>query len=141
VTLLVNPGSNFAAFQAAATGNATSNTTATTASAATGTGVVTVTATVTVSGGQAITTTYGSYPGSASPTAASPQVHQVVVGGPNKLYYDPSNITAQVGDVIQFQFQQKNHTVTQVSDLNLRNRTAPLLMHSSSPRSQALAAL
>jgi hypothetical protein len=110
---LVNPGSNFAAFQAAATGNSTTAS-ATTAPAATGTGVVTVTATVTVAGGQAVTTTYGSYPGSAAPTAVSPQVHQVVVGGTGKLFYDPSNITAQVGDVIQFQFQQKNHTVTQV---------------------------
>jgi len=107
----INPGNNFAAFQAAATGTSASNTTASTTAAA-GTGVVTVTATVTVNG-QAMTTTYGSFPGSAAPTSASPQVHQVVVGGPNRLYYDPSNITAQVGDVIQFQFQQKNHTVTQ----------------------------
>jgi plastocyanin len=112
----INPGSNFAAFQAAATGNST--TTSTSNSTATGTsasdaGVVTVTATVTVSGGQTLTTTYGSYPGSASPTSATSQVHTIVVGGTGKLFYDPSNITAQVGDVVSFQFQQKNHTVTQ----------------------------
>jgi len=111
----INPGSNFAAFQAAATGtstNSTSNSTASGTSAADA-GVVTVTATVTASGGQILTTTYGSYPGSASPTAASSQVHTIVVGGTGKLFYTPSNISAQVGDVISFQFQQKNHTVTQ----------------------------
>lgn len=106
----VNPGNDFAAFQAAATGGAASSA----APSATASGFVTVTATVTVSDGSAVTTTYGSYPGSAAPTAGAPTTHQVVVGGTGKLYYDPSNITAQVGDVIQFQFQQKNHTVTQV---------------------------
>jgi plastocyanin len=87
-----------------------------------------------------MTTTYGSFPGSASPTAASSQVHQVVVGGPNKLYYDPSNITAQVGDVIQFQFQQKNHTVTQVR-YNLLLDVVPLVTDFCSRHLQALAAL
>ncbi|KZP32507.1 hypothetical protein FIBSPDRAFT_812025 [Athelia psychrophila] len=113
----INPGNNFAAFQAAATGNSTASAaaSATTAAAATGTAPVTVTATVTVTGGQAVTTTYASYPGSASPTAAAPQVHNVVVGGANKLYYDPANITAQIGDTISFQFMVKNHTVTQSS--------------------------
>lgn len=110
----INPGSNFAAFQAAATGN-NSTATATTPPVATNTGVVTVTATVTVSNGQVLTTTYGSYPGSAAPTAASLQIHQVIVGGTGKLFYSPSNISAQVGDIVQFQFQQKNHTVTQSS--------------------------
>jgi plastocyanin len=94
--LLVNPGSNFAAFQAAATGNSTASASAsastTSAPAASGT----------------------AYPGSTSPTSSSPQVHQVVVGGTGKLFYTPSNITAAAGDVIMFQFQQKNHTITQV---------------------------
>lgn len=44
--------------------------------------------------------------------------HQVVVGGPGKLYYSPSNITAKAGDTITFQFQQKNHTVTQSTFAN-----------------------
>ena len=110
----VNAGDTFAAFQAAATGAAASTSTAPPTST---TGVVTVTATVTVgSGGQVITTTYGSYPGSAQPTAASAQEHVIVVGGPNgDLTYKPSNITAQVGDTITFQFRQKNHTATQSS--------------------------
>jgi len=94
----INPGSNFAAFQAAATGNSTTG--SATSAPATGTGA---------------TSTYGSYPSSTAPTSASPQVHQVVVGGTGQLFYTPSNITAQVGDVIMFQFQQKNHTVTQSS--------------------------
>lgn len=93
----INPGSNFAAFQAAATGNSTASpsasASATSAPAASGT----------------------AYPGSTSPTSSSPQVHQVVVGGTGKLFYTPSNITAAAGDVIMFQFQQKNHTITQSS--------------------------
>ncbi|KAJ7460994.1 hypothetical protein B0H11DRAFT_2057691 [Mycena galericulata] len=109
----VNPGSNLAAFQAAATGNTSIATTA--AAASTGaTGVVTVTATVTVSG-EPITTTYGSYPGSASPTSAVSSDHLVIVGGSAGLVYTPSNITAQPGDTVTFQFQVKNHTVTQSS--------------------------
>ncbi|KIM87510.1 hypothetical protein PILCRDRAFT_815034 [Piloderma croceum F 1598] len=89
----INPGSNFAAFQAAATGNSTASTSATSAPAASST----------------------AYPGSTTPTSSSPQVHQVVVGGTDKLFYTPSNITAAAGDVIMFQFQQKNHTITQSS--------------------------
>jgi plastocyanin len=87
---LVNPGNNFAAFQTAATGN---NATATTTPPAASTSTTAA---------------------SATPSGTTQQVHQVVVGGPGKLYYTPSNITAQVGDIVQFQFQQKNHTVTQV---------------------------
>ncbi|KAJ7047088.1 hypothetical protein C8F04DRAFT_219531 [Mycena alexandri] len=37
----------------------------------------------------------------------------VQVGAGGKLAFSPSNITAQVGDVIAFQFQGKNHSVTQ----------------------------
>lgn len=113
----INPGSNFAAFQAAATGNSTASAaaSATSAAVATGTAPVTVTATVTVTGGQTVTTTYASYPGSAAPTSTTPQIHSVVVGGTNKLFYDPQNITAAIGDIISFQFMVKNHTVTQSS--------------------------
>ncbi|KLO10663.1 hypothetical protein SCHPADRAFT_832216 [Schizopora paradoxa] len=107
----INPGNQFAAFQAAATGN--SSTTAATATAS-ATGAVTVTATVTVdNGGQTLTTTYGSYPGSAEPTSGTSQDHQVVVGGNGIIAFNPANITAQPGDTITFQFQVKNHTVTQ----------------------------
>jgi hypothetical protein len=37
----------------------------------------------------------------------------VKVGANNGLIFDPSNITAQAGDTISFQFQGKNHSVTQ----------------------------
>jgi plastocyanin len=40
-------------------------------------------------------------------------VIKVTVGEGGKLAYNPSNITAQVGDQIAFEFQSKNHTVTQ----------------------------
>lgn len=105
----VNPGDKFAAFQAAATDAPAPSSTA--PSPPSGTSIVTVTATVTVSG-QPLTTTYGSYPGSAAPTAGVSTDHKVIVGGPGNLTYGPSNITAQVGDTVTFEFHQKNHTVT-----------------------------
>jgi plastocyanin len=107
----VNPGSQekFAEFQAAAMGV---NSTASTTSAAS---IVTVTATVTVSGGETVTTTYASYPGSVAPTAATSTDHLIIVGNNGTLTYSPSNITAQIGDTVTFQFHQKNHTVTQSS--------------------------
>lgn len=91
----INPGNNFAAFQAAATGNSTASASASATSAPAASGTA--------------------YPGSTTPTSSSPQVHQVAVGGVGKLFYTPSNITAAPGDVITFQFQQKNHTITQSS--------------------------
>jgi plastocyanin len=105
----VNPGSDakFAAFKAAAMGQ---NSTSTAAASA-----VTVTATVTVSDGQTITTTYGSYPGSAAPTTASSTDHRIIVGNNGTLTYSPANITAQIGDTVTFEFHAKNHTVTQSS--------------------------
>jgi plastocyanin len=104
----INPGDQLAAFQAAATGAAPPT------SATAPPAVVTVTATVTV-GGDVLTTTYGSWPGSAAPTSPATSDHQIVVGGPGKLLFTPSNISAQVGDTITFQFQQKNHSATQSS--------------------------
>ncbi|RDB21255.1 Programmed cell death protein 5 [Hypsizygus marmoreus] len=104
----VNPDDKFAAFQAAATGSSPPSTTA---ASPTAPEIVTVTATVTVSG-QALTTTYDSYPGSAAPTTGLSVDHRIIVGGPGKLTYDPSNVTAQVGDTVTFEFHQKNHTVT-----------------------------
>lgn len=102
----VNPGNNFAAFQAAATGGAA----ATSTPSATGGAVATVTATVTV-GGQASTTTYTT----SAATSTGSVDHKVVVGGTGVLAYNPSNITAQVGDTVTFEFNQVNHTVTQSS--------------------------
>jgi len=42
----------------------------------------------------------------------------VKVGANNGLIFDPSNITAQAGDTISFQFQGKNHSVTQSTFAN-----------------------
>jgi plastocyanin len=101
----VNPGNDFAAFQAAATGGAS----ATSTLSATG-GVATATATLTV-GGQSVTTTTSA----GAPTSTGSVDHKVVVGGTGVLAYNPSNITAQVGDTVTFEFHQVNHTVTQSS--------------------------
>jgi len=58
------------------------------------------------------TTVYSSYPNSPAPTPGN-TVHQVVVGGPGKLLFNPPHISAQPQDIIMFQFQQKNHSVVQ----------------------------
>ncbi|KAJ7172214.1 hypothetical protein C8R46DRAFT_1085168 [Mycena filopes] len=42
----------------------------------------------------------------------------IQVGAGGKLAFSPSNITANVGDVIAFQFQGKNHSVTQSTFAN-----------------------
>ncbi|KAH3917416.1 hypothetical protein HBI56_118150 [Parastagonospora nodorum] len=57
----------------------------------------------------------------APAAAEGPATHTVVVGGLTPvatgmapaLLYTPESITAKVGDVVMFQFMQKNHTVTQ----------------------------
>lgn len=86
----INPGSQFAAFQAAAMGNTTANSTA--------------------------SPTASSAAPSASSTSSSStsQDHRIIVGG-TTLTFEPSNITTQPGDTITFEFHQKNHTVTQSS--------------------------
>ncbi|KAJ6488532.1 hypothetical protein C8R47DRAFT_483056 [Mycena vitilis] len=90
----VNPGNNFAAFQAAATGGSSSAAPSASAS---------VVASPTAS--------------SAAPTASvsTSTDHLVVVGGTAGLVYTPSNITAQPGDTVTFTFQGKNHSLTQSS--------------------------
>jgi len=95
----VNPGNDFAAFQAAATGGASA--TSTTGGVATATATIAVTATSATSTG--------------APTSTGSVDHKVVVGGTGVLAYNPSNITAQVGDTVTFEFHQVNHTVTQSS--------------------------
>jgi len=96
----INPGDKFAAFQANAMGNSTSQSSAAPSS---------------------------TLPASSSPPATSPASsstpssvakstdHKVIVGGPNTFTYQPANITAQPGDTVTFEFHQKNHTVTQSS--------------------------
>lgn len=39
--------------------------------------------------------------------------HRVVVGGASGLVFTPNQVTAAVGDTVTFEFQSKNHTVTQ----------------------------
>ncbi|KAI0345196.1 hypothetical protein BDW22DRAFT_1326168 [Trametopsis cervina] len=55
---------------------------------------------------------------SPSPSATGPTNHLIVVGGPNKLFFSPSNISAAVGDTITFEFHQVNHTATQSTFAN-----------------------
>jgi plastocyanin len=90
----INPGTQFAAFQAAAMGSSTSQTSATSAASPAAT-----------SAAPAATAT--------SPTSTS-QDHKIIVGG-GPLTFQPSNITAQPGDTVTFEFHVKNHTVTQSS--------------------------
>jgi plastocyanin len=78
----INPGNNLAAFQAAATTGAAPSASSASAAAPTATAV---------------------------PSSTD---HKIVVGGTGVIAFNPSNITAQVGDTITFEFHQKNHTVT-----------------------------
>jgi plastocyanin len=69
---------------------------------------------------------YGGYGGSPSNTASGSastpatsgsstgNVHKVVVGGAGgKLTFDPPQLSAQQGDTVTFEFQQKNHSLVQ----------------------------
>lgn len=51
---------------------------------------------------------------STASTAAA-ATHTVVVGGNSSLTFSPSELQAQPNDVVVFQFQSKNHTITQSS--------------------------
>ncbi|EMR84409.1 putative extracellular serine-rich protein [Botrytis cinerea BcDW1] len=50
-----------------------------------------------------------------APSAADAKVHTVVVGSTNTslLLFTPQEITAKPGDTVEFQFHERNHTVTQ----------------------------
>jgi plastocyanin len=50
-----------------------------------------------------------------SQSTAAGTTHMVTVGGTAGLVYTPSSINASVGDIVQFNFESKNHTVTQSS--------------------------
>ncbi|KAJ9247496.1 hypothetical protein C8Q69DRAFT_441521 [Paecilomyces variotii] len=50
-----------------------------------------------------------------SPMMQAGMVHQVTVGGDAGLVYTPDTIQAAPGDMVQFNFMSKNHTVTQSS--------------------------
>jgi len=49
----------------------------------------------------------------ATPSATGSTTHKVVVGGPGSLTFQPNNIKPKAGDVVEFEFRQKNHTATQ----------------------------
>ncbi|CAE6373571.1 unnamed protein product [Rhizoctonia solani] len=44
-----------------------------------------------------------------------PKTHRVIVGAGGQLRYNPEYVNAKVGDYIKFEFQPKNHTVTESS--------------------------
>jgi len=78
---------------------------------------VTVTKTLTVSTtGNVYTTTSQSTYTTTSPTStAATTTYSIQVGPSGQLVYSPSNISANVGDTVEFFFNPKNHTVTQSS--------------------------
>lgn len=49
----------------------------------------------------------------AATVAAAAATHTVTVGGVSGLVYTPESVSAAVGDMIVFNFESKNHTVTQ----------------------------
>jgi plastocyanin len=91
----VNPGDKFAQFQqnAAASSTQASQTTP--------------------SSGTSLSVSSPSPTPSPVVYASTTTDHRVIVGGPNLLLYTPSNITAQPGDTVTFEFRVKNHTATQ----------------------------
>ncbi|KAL2178360.1 uncharacterized protein P884DRAFT_258452 [Thermothelomyces heterothallicus CBS 202.75] len=60
-------------------------------------------------------------PSSASPnripsrTTSSPRITHSVVAGRPGLRFDPENIVAEVGDVVEFHFLPRNHSVVEAS--------------------------
>jgi plastocyanin len=96
----INPGNNFAAFQAAATGGAASTAPSTVASSS-------------ISPAASSVASPAATPSTTS--SSTSQDHRIIVGGTDILAFQPANITAQPGDTITFEFHQKNHTVTQSS--------------------------
>ncbi|KAL5495467.1 hypothetical protein ACEPAI_930 [Sanghuangporus weigelae] len=60
----------------------------------------------------AATTDVATEPASTT-VAAAAATHTVIVGGNSTLTFNPSELSAQPNDVVVFQFQAKNHTVTQ----------------------------
>jgi hypothetical protein len=55
-------------------------------------------------------TSTSAYSAQTSNNYTAPMDHQIVVGPNGQLLYDPSNITANIGDTVTFSFRQKNHT-------------------------------
>jgi len=49
----------------------------------------------------------------AATSSVSAATFEVLVGQGGALTYEPSSVTAKAGDIVNFQFMSKNHTVTQ----------------------------
>ncbi|KAI0261048.1 hypothetical protein BC834DRAFT_941179 [Gloeopeniophorella convolvens] len=98
----INPGDKFAAFQAAAMGNTTAQSSV----------APPASSTAPPSSSSAAPPSSSS---AASPPSSTSQDHRIIVGGTGVLTYQPANISAQPGDTITFEFHQKNHTVSQSS--------------------------
>ncbi|KAJ3756058.1 Cupredoxin [Lentinula raphanica] len=76
------------------------------------------TATATVSDASSTwVSTYTSYSGTPEPTyaAGGPVTHNITVGINGQLAFGPSNISAAIGDIVEFTFLAKNHSVVQSS--------------------------
>ncbi|KIJ44198.1 hypothetical protein M422DRAFT_228215 [Sphaerobolus stellatus SS14] len=101
----VNPGAGqLAAFQAAAKATGANSSTAASAS------------TTTTSAAASETTLNPAPAGTTTGTQSTGGVdHKILVGDNGTLTFNPSNIDAQVGDTITFEFRAKNHTISQSS--------------------------
>ncbi|KAJ3908083.1 Cupredoxin [Lentinula edodes] len=76
------------------------------------------TATATVSDASSTwVSTYTSYSGTPEPTyaAGGPVTHNITVGINGQLAFGPANISAAIGDIVEFTFLAKNHSVVQSS--------------------------
>jgi len=89
----INPGSNFATFQGTAMGTGSSSVSP-------------------PAGTSTLPTSTSTVAANPSPTSTGTD-HRIIVGGTGILAFTPSNITAQPGDTVTFEFHQKNHTATQ----------------------------
>jgi plastocyanin len=94
----INGGQKFAAFQAAAMGNSTTQSATSVAASSTSSAASSIAPVATAT----------------SPSTSTSRDHRIIVGG-NTLTFQPSNITAQAGDTVTFEFHTKNHTTTQSS--------------------------
>ncbi|KAI6367636.1 hypothetical protein MCOR25_004858 [Pyricularia grisea] len=73
----------------------------------------TVTVTTTVTDGGAAATPAPAQGGSVVVPPGTGVTHNVTVGGPKGLIFEPNEIKAKVGDMVIFKFLSQNHTVTQ----------------------------
>ncbi|KAI0702313.1 Cupredoxin [Cytidiella melzeri] len=129
----INPGDKFAAFKAAAQEAQTSSAASSVASSTSVQTSSTPLSAPTVVTSPAVSSASTSSPAVSRPMSsatttspstvvitpsASPSEHLIVVGGPGKLFFSPSNISAAVGDIITFEFHPNNHTATQSTFAN-----------------------